>query len=64
MAHMQAVPVSQRTLRDGSVRFEQVIWVPNENVRPIACAVSRAATRDWLYGLHDDPLPAPHQDSL
>ena len=30
---MQAVPVSQRTLRDGSVRFEQVIWVPNENVR-------------------------------
>lgn len=24
--------VSQRTLRDDSVRFEQVIWVPNETV--------------------------------
>ncbi len=32
----QAIPVSQRTLRDGSVRFEQVIWVPNENVRRAA----------------------------
>lgn len=26
--------VSQRTLQDGSVRFEQIIWVPNETVRP------------------------------
>ena len=35
----QVVPVSQRTLRDGSVRLEQVIWVPNETVR--TCLSSR-----------------------